>query len=153
MGLISHNTVFGSRAKNQVGGKKGQAIRLIQDGVGRNSIQKFDSSCNIGQNRQINVFKLIRLNTSQSFIMSIAILLFSSPHFFLDDYSPLDNNDSNFTTEGDPLTSKNSSQWAALLVMMSLVASGAFLPIYTTGTCRSVILLARTLKTKLRINP
>ena len=79
-----------------------------------------------------HVVKRGKLFFASSFIMSLAILLFSLPHFFLNEYLPLDNNDSNSTVVTES-TRSHSFSWFMFLIAMSLVASVAYLPLYTTG--------------------
>ena len=67
--------------------------------------------------------------------MSLAILLFSLPHVFLDEYLPVDNNDSNVAVAASK--SNRSSKWAFFLVAMALIASAAYLPLWTTGKIRN----------------
>ena len=78
-----------------------------------------------------HVVKRGKLFFVSSFIMSLAIMLFSLPHFFLDEYLPLESNDSNVTDTNS--TTNDSSYWVIFLVAMSLISAIAYLPIYTTG--------------------
>ena len=75
------------------------------------------------------------IKTFKSFIMSIAIILFSLPHFVLDDYTVPDYYASSNETESLETSSATShSMWVIYLVIMTFISSVGCMPLYTTGT-------------------
>ena len=68
--------------------------------------------------------------------MSLAIILFSVPHFFLEDYNVKGyddiSNETNNSTNSETL-SVMTSMWVVHLILMSFIASAASLPLYTIG--------------------
>ena len=66
--------------------------------------------------------------------MSVASMLFSLPHFLLDDYKvAVLSNSSNNSLESDFLKQDNESYWIIYMILMAFIASAAFMPLYTTG--------------------
>ena len=75
------------------------------------------------------------IKTFKSFIMSIAIILFSLPHFVLNDYTVPDYYASSNETESLETSSATShSTWVIYLVIMTFISSVGCMPLYTTGT-------------------
>ena len=69
--------------------------------------------------------------------MSLAIILFSVPHFFLEDYNVKGyddiSNETNNSTNLETLSVMKTSMWVIHLILMSFIASAASLPLYTIG--------------------
>ena len=85
-----------------------------------------------GQHTKFCIFKIFK-----SFIMSLAILLLSLPHFVLEDYVVSDYHTlSNETKSSIASTrrSTNQSLWVIYLVIMIFISSAGCMPLYTTGT-------------------
>ena len=88
-----------------------------------------------GQHTKFCIFK-----NFESFIMSLAILLLSLPHFVLEDYVVSDYHTlSNETKSSIASTrrSTNQSLWVIYLVIMIFISSAGSMPLYTTGTLDS----------------